>query len=64
MDAETLGSRCPICRDRHVEGCCTTLLPFSIVLLEIEGGTSDEALRKAEAAFRRAAIEMNRRRVN
>lgn len=64
MDAQQMGSRCPICRDHYIGGCCTALMPFSIVLLEIEASTTDEAIRKAEAAFSRAAIEMNRRRIN
>jgi len=64
MTAEDLAGHCPICRDVHAGGCCTALMPFSIVLLEIDECTSAEALRKAEAAFGRSAILMSQLRVN
>ena len=64
MNADDLAGHCPICRDLHAGGSCTVLMPFSIVLLEINECTLAEALRKAEAAFARAAITMTQRRVN
>ena len=63
MNAQDLAGHCPICRDTHAGGC-TAVMPFSIVLLEIDDFTSAEALKKAEAAFARAATAMNQRRVN
>ena len=64
MNADDLAGHCPICRDAHTGGSCTILMPFSIVLLEIDDFTSVEALQKAEAAFERAAVTMTQRRVN
>lgn len=62
MDAQ--GDHCPICRDHHVGHWCTALMPFSIVLLEIGESTPADSVQKAEAAFARAACELNRRRIN
>jgi hypothetical protein len=64
MNADDLAGNCPICRDAHAGGSCTVLMPFSIVLLEIDDCTSAEALKKAEVAFARAATTMIQRRVN
>ncbi|HEY8133284.1 MAG TPA: hypothetical protein VII12_15520 [Thermoanaerobaculia bacterium] len=64
MNADELAGQCPICRDLHAGACCTALMPFSIVLLEIDDSTSAEALKKAEDAFARAATVMNQLRVN
>ena len=57
MNAEELSGVCPICRYTHMGGGCTGR-QVSIVLLEISDCTSSEAMRKAEAAFRRAANEI------
>ncbi|HMC21840.1 MAG TPA: hypothetical protein VKL19_08345 [Thermoanaerobaculia bacterium] len=64
MNADELAGHCPICRDMHAGGCCTALMPFSIVLLEIDDSTSADALKKAETALARAATVMNQLRVN
>jgi hypothetical protein len=64
MNADDLAGHCPICQDLHAGGSCTALMPFSIVLLEIDECTSAEALKKAEAALARAARTMVQRRVN
>lgn len=61
MDAHDLASECPICREVHRGGFCTPLNPFTIVLLEIDEWTPQEALRAAESALTRAAEEMARR---
>jgi len=58
MNAEGLSGVCPICRYAHIGAGGCTARRVSIVLLEIADCTSLEAIRKAEAVFRRAANEI------
>lgn len=64
MNARELARRCPICREETLGGCCTSGMPFSIVLLEIDEWTPAEAVQNVQAALARAANEIAQHRVN